>query len=114
MDIKIKKSYFNNIETAINSLNTFFSSNFKNKDFPVLDGDYKLDSSIMHIISLMNGVDPEWVDNVEYIETVIEKINEVASNYEENAYAQICDNNDSQPKVHDFQDQQIPLERFQV
>ena len=96
MDIKIKKSYFDNIETAINSLNSFFSSNFKNKDFPVLDGDYKLDSSIMHIISLMNGIDPEWIDNIDYIESVIEKINEVASQYEENAYGQICDNNDSQ------------------
>ena len=96
MDIKIKKSYFNNIETAINSLNTFFSSNFKNKDFPVLDGDYKLDSAIMHIISLMNGVDPEWIDNVEHIETVIERINETAEKYEETPYAQICDSNDSQ------------------
>ena len=33
-NIVVKKSYFDNIETAIESLNSFFSSNFKKKDFP--------------------------------------------------------------------------------
>ena len=35
--IVIKKSYFNNIETAVNAINQFVQSNYTAKDFPMLD-----------------------------------------------------------------------------
>ena len=94
-NIVVKKSYFDNIETAIDSLNSFFSSNFKKKDFPVVDGDFQVDESVMKILGLMNGVEPDWVDNVDHVEKTIEAINDVASEYNEHPYEKICDANDS-------------------
>lgn len=95
MGIIVKKNYFDNIETAINSLNQFFSSNFKQKNFPVLDGDYSVDESVMKILSLMNGVESSWVDSPEEVERIVDAINSVSENYDENPYEKICDNNDS-------------------
>ena len=95
MGIIVKKNYFDNIETAINSLNQFFSSNFKQKNFPVLDGDYSVDESVMKILGLMNGVESSWVDSPEEVERVVDVINSVSENYDENPYEKICDNNDS-------------------
>ena len=94
-NIVVKKSYFDNIETAIDSLNSFFSSNFKKKDFPVVDGDFQVDESVMKILGLMNGVEPDWVDNVDHVEKTIEAINDVASEYNDHPYEKICDANDS-------------------
>lgn len=95
MGIIVKKNYFDNIETTINSLNQFFSSNFKQKNFPVVDGDYEVDDSVMKIVGLMNGVESSWVDNPEEVERIITAINTVSEKYDDHPYEQICDNNDS-------------------
>ena len=95
MGIIVKKNYFDNIETTINSLNQFFSSNFKQKNFPVVDGDYEVDDSVMKIVGLMNGVESSWVDNPEEVERIISAINTVSEKYDDHPYEQICDNNDS-------------------
>lgn len=95
MAIVVKKSYFDNIETTINSLNQFFSSNFKQKNFPVVDGDYEVDDSVMKIVGLMNGVESSWVDNPEEVERIVSAINTVSEKYDDHPYEQICDNNDS-------------------
>ena len=95
MGIIVKKNYFDNIETTIDSLNQFFSSNFKQKNFPVVDGDYEVDDTVMKIVGLMNGVESSWVDNPDEIERVISAINTVSEKYDDHPYEQICDNNDS-------------------
>lgn len=95
MGIVVKKSYFDNIEKTIDSLNQFFSSNFKQKNFPVVDGDYEVDDSVMKIVGLMNGVESSWVDNPEEVERIVNAINTVSDKYEDHPYEQICDNNDS-------------------
>lgn len=95
MSIIVKKRYFDNIETAINSLNQFFSSNFKQKNFPIIDGDYSVDESVLKIVSLMNSVEPSWVDSPEEVERIVDAINKVSERYEDNPYEQICENNDS-------------------
>lgn len=95
MGIVVKKSYFDNIEKTIDSLNQFFSSNFKQKNFPVVDGDYEVDDSVMKIVGLMNGVESSWVDNPEEVERIVSAINTVSEKYEDHPYEQICDNNDS-------------------
>jgi len=95
MGIVVKKSYFDNIEKTIDSLNQFFSSNFKQKNFPVVDGDYEVDDSVMKIVGLMNGVESSWVDNPEEVERIVNAINTVSNKYDDHPYEQICDNNDS-------------------
>ena len=44
--IVAEASYFSNIETAIKSINDYFSSDFKNQNFPMLNDDFELDSNI--------------------------------------------------------------------
>ena len=86
MGIVVKKSYFDNIEKTIDSLNQFFSSNFKQKNFPVVDGDYEVDDSVMKIVGLMNGVESSWVDNPEEVERIVNAINTVSEKYEDHPY----------------------------
>ena len=95
MGIVVKKSYFDNIEKTIESLNQFFSSNFKQKNFPVVDGDYEVDDSVMKIVGLMNGVESTWVDNPDEVDRVVSAINAVSEKYDDHAYEKICDDNDS-------------------
>lgn len=94
-NIIVKKSYFDNIEAAINSLNAFFASNFKTKNFPVTDGDFEIDGSIMKILGLMNGVEAGWIDDTEKVEKTINAINDIASEFEEHPYEHICSSNDA-------------------
>lgn len=76
MNIIIKQNYFTNIQTAINSLNDFFSSGFKTKNFPIIDGDYQLDIIVERIISRLDAVDPTWLsDESKYVE-IIKTIND--------------------------------------
>lgn len=75
-NIVIKQSYFANIQTAINSLNTFFSSGFKTKNFPVLDGDFQLDPMVERIISRLDAVDPTWLEDEQRLNSIIAAINE--------------------------------------
>lgn len=77
MQIIIKKSYFDNIQTVINSLNSFFSSNFKTKDFPIVDGDFQLDGTVMNILSWLNNVEPTWIENPEKIEQILDGLKDI-------------------------------------
>lgn len=75
-NIIIKQEYFTNIKTAIDSLNEFFSSGFKVKNFPVLDGDFQLDPTVEKIISRLNSVDPTWLTDESRLNEVIQSIND--------------------------------------
>ena len=61
--IIIKKEYFDNIKTTIDSINSFFSSNFKDKNFPIVDSDFQLDSTLLGIVSWLNNVEPAWISD---------------------------------------------------
>ena len=73
--IKIKKDYFNNISKAIESLNNFFSSEFKNKNFPRTD-DTELDGGVCSCIDSIESVDPRWITEPELADEAVNKINE--------------------------------------
>ena len=73
--IIIKQSYFTNIQTAINCINEFFSSQFKNKNFPVLDEGMDLDPTVERIISRLNAVDSSWVFDENKFQDMMNLIN---------------------------------------
>ena len=75
-NIIIKQNYFTNAQTAINSLNDFFSSGFKTRNFPVLDNDFQLEPAIEKIISRLSSVDPTWIDDDNKLSAVIASLNE--------------------------------------
>lgn len=72
--IIIKKGYFDNIKTAITSIDTFFASNFSKKDFPIVDGDFQLDSVLMNILSWFNNIEPSWCLDDELLNQSINEI----------------------------------------
>lgn len=75
-NIIIKQNYFTNAQTAINSLNEFFSSGFKTRNFPVLDNDFQLEPAIEKIVSRLSSVDPTWIDDESKLTTIITSLNE--------------------------------------
>ena len=79
--IIIKQSYFDNIKTAVDSINQFFDSSLETKNFPT--DTTGLDWGILNIIKLMEDLDPSYVsDNQKYedtIEMIANKINENGS-----------------------------------
>lgn len=79
-NIIIKKEYFDNIQVAINSINDFFSSNFKSKNFPIINDDYQIEPTIEKIINNLNFVEPSWLDNPEKVNDVVQAINETIEN----------------------------------
>jgi len=93
--IVIKKDYFDNIKTAIDSINSFFSSNYKDKDFPVVDIDFQLDSVIMTILSWFNSIDPTWIDNPNKIDAVIESLHEATEGMSGDIYTQLTNDNNT-------------------
>lgn len=76
--VVIKKEYFDNINTAITSINEFFASGCKTKNFPVGGDAFNADPTIMGILNWLNSVDPTWVDSPEKIESAIASINQAA------------------------------------
>lgn len=94
-NIIIKQEYFTNIQTAINSLNDFFTSGFKNKNFPVLDGDYQLEPTIERIVSRLNGVDPTWMEDSNKVHDIVETISDNLKNIDpvDGVYATIVNSN---------------------
>ena len=76
--IVIKKSYFNNIETAVNAINQFVQSNYTAKNFPMLDNTSNMDSSITRILGIMNSVEPDWISDPSALDGVIASVNEAA------------------------------------
>ncbi len=88
-NIIIKQSYFTNIQTSINSINEFFSSQFKNKNFPILEEGIEVDPTVERIISRLNAVDSSWVfdenkyqDMLNLINGELEKIDPEGGVYE--------------------------------
>lgn len=82
-NVLIKKEYFDNINTVITSINGFFSSEFKTKDFPTGGDAFIVDPTILEIMGWLNAVDPTWVNNPEKIDTVVDAINASVENAEE-------------------------------
>ena len=74
-NIVIKQSYFTNIQTSINSINEFFSSQFKVKNFPVLDEGVDVDPTVERILSRLNAVDSSWVFDENKFQDMLNLIN---------------------------------------
>ncbi|MBO4735618.1 MAG: hypothetical protein J5614_04410 [Paludibacteraceae bacterium] len=72
--IVIKKEYFDNIRTAIDSMNKFFESNFKTKSFPVVNNDFQLDRILARTLSWLNNVEPSWVANPKNAEAALQNL----------------------------------------
>ena len=75
--IVIKKSYFNNIETAVNAINEFVQSGYKSKNFPKLNWQAD-DIAVSQIVNLFETVDPEWISNPSAIDNTITDVTEAA------------------------------------
>lgn len=94
--IIIKKEYFDNIKTTIDSINSFFSSNFKDKNFPIVDSDFQLDSTLLGIVSWLNNVEPAWISDPSRVDLVIEAINKTAEDMEgDDIYSQLVNENNT-------------------
>lgn len=74
--IIIRRDYFDNIKTAIDALNEFFSSNYQNKNFPMVDSDEQIDPSILYIISTLNSIEPSTVSDPSAVEELLSQIGE--------------------------------------
>ena len=74
--IIIRRDYFDNIKTAIDALNEFFSSNYQNKNFPMVDSDEQIDPSILYIISTLNSIEPATVSDPSAVEELLSQIGE--------------------------------------
>jgi hypothetical protein len=72
--IIINKEYFDNVGTAINSINDFVASNFTKKNFPTVESDIQLDGTLLGILSWLNNVDPELVQDSSKLNEMIEDI----------------------------------------
>ncbi len=72
--IIINKEYFDNVGTAINSINDFISSNFTKKNFPTVEDDVQLDGTLLGILSWLNNVDPDMVQDGSRLNEMIEDI----------------------------------------
>ena len=87
--IVIRKEYFENIQTAINSINEFFTSNFKTKNFPVRDGSFELDKCLETIIELIDNVDVTWVTDQQKATDILNEIFEVTDKIDVGGYGSI-------------------------
>ena len=94
-NIIIKQTYFTNAQTAINSLNEFFSSGFKTRNFPVLDNDFQLEPAIEKVISRLSSVDPTWIDDESKLTAIVASLNEACRSVDpvNGVYQSIVDSN---------------------
>lgn len=72
--IIIKREYFDNIKTAIDSLNAYFSSDLKQRNFPVDNEDSNLDPTIAAVLEWLNNVEPEWIIDSSKLNETIDEI----------------------------------------
>ena len=91
--IVIKKEYFDNIKTSIDSLNSFFSSGFKNKDFPIVDTEFQLDGTIMNILSWLNNIEPSWIDDPSKVESTLKSINDATEDMDGDIHTTLVNEN---------------------
>lgn len=61
--IVVKKTYFTNADTAADAINKFIGSDYKEKNFPIIDDSSEMDASMKDIISSLNSVEPGWVED---------------------------------------------------
>ena len=80
--IIINKEYFDNIGTAINSINDFIGSGFTKKNFPNVDDDVQLDSTVLGILNWLNSIDPELVQDSSKLNEMLDEIREHQDEYE--------------------------------
>lgn len=94
-NIIIKQEYFDNIKTAIDGLNEFFTSGFKVKNFPSVDGDVQLESTLERIVSRLDGVDPTWMEDPNMVNDVIQTISDNLKNINpaDGVYATVVNSN---------------------
>lgn len=94
-NIIIKQEYFDNIKTAINGLNEFFTSGFKVKNFPSVDGDVQLESTLERIVSRLDGVDPTWMEDPNKVNDIIQTISDNLKNINpaDGVYATVVNSN---------------------
>jgi hypothetical protein len=84
MEIKVKDLFFKDFMKCVDALNAFFSSEYKVKNFPMIeDEDDSIESTIYNIMKWMDSVDPTWIDNPDKIEESINKIRDVVDKLEE-------------------------------
>ena len=81
--IIIKKAYFDNIKVSIDAINEFFSSQFKVKNFPSIESDLDVDPTINSILTLLDFVEPSWIDNTDKVDACISELNEALEQAEE-------------------------------
>lgn len=79
--IIINKEYFDNVATAINSINDFISSNFTKKNFPTVEDDVQLDGTLLGILSWLNNVDPELVQDPDNLNQLLDEVSEHEGEY---------------------------------
>ena len=79
LTIKVREEYFQNMKNAADALNQFFSSNFKNKNFPMVDEDNEeeLEPCLFHILSWMNRLDTALINDSEQVEQIIDQIRDI-------------------------------------
>ena len=88
--IIIKQSYFDNIKTAVDSINRFFESEFREKNFPVDTSE--LDWAIANIIELLEDLDPAYVLNNDKLEDTLDMISDEINNENVMSNAQFMSN----------------------
>ena len=81
--IIIKKAYFDNIKISIDAINEFFSSQFKVKNFPSIESDVDVDPTINSILTLLDFVEPSWIDNPDKVDACISELNDALEKAEE-------------------------------
>ena len=98
IQIKVRNHYFTNFMKCTNALNEFFSSGYQTKNFPMIEDDDDVEPSMLHILKMMDMIDPTWIDNPENIETSIEEINDATKDISED------EDNDSNEIDQDIQE----------
>ena len=85
--IIIKKAYFDNIKLCIDAINEFFSSQFTTKNFPSVESELDVDPTINSILTLLDFVEPSWIDNQDKVDACIAELNEALEKAEEDEEA---------------------------
>lgn len=80
MGITINRVYFDNIRTAVDSINNFFSSDYRMKNFPVEEEMEDLDGSIKTMIDYIRDVDLSYMTDEDKVYEDIEQLQDEVVN----------------------------------
>lgn len=92
--IVVKQAYFDNIKSAVDSLNEFFSSKFTKKNFPMLEEDFTVDGTITQLVQYLNSVDASWVSDSSHLDSAVDKLNEVGETLNDGGLEELLNRND--------------------